>query len=134
MSEQFITPENLTRELLKTILDAAFMETSYDKDGDLVVRDRINCYVFPSKDRIQLMALFRWQEGASEEDRLAAANRINSEYAVIRAIVGKGNALLFTWDLPVAGGMTTKAFVLAVKRFCIVPHQAIAECAGDLVA
>jgi len=134
MAEQLITPENLSKELLKNILDAAFMDTSFDKDGDLVVRDRLNCYVFPSRERVQLMALFRFTPDSTEDQRLAAANRINMEYAIIRAMVGKSGALLFTWDIPVAGGITAKAFVLAVKRFCTIPQQAIAECASDLVA
>lgn len=136
MTEELITPENLTKELLKDALDAAFMDTSYDADGDLRVRDRVNCLVMPNeerKDRIQLIALFGFKPETSELERLRAVNRINTEYIIVRAIMGKRDNLIFTWDLPVNGGLTKKAFVLAVKRFCAIPHAAVADCANDLV-
>lgn len=136
MTEELITPGNLTKELLKDALDAALMDTSYDADGDLRVRDRVNCLVMPNeerKDRIQLIALFGFKPETSELERLRAGNRINTEYIIVRAIVGKRDNLIFTWDLPVNGGLTKKAFVLAVKRFCAIPHAAVADCANDLV-
>jgi hypothetical protein len=136
MTEELITPENLTKERLKGILDAAFMETSYDSDGDLRVHDRVKCLVLPNeerKDRIQLVALFGFKPGSGELERLQAVNRINTEYIIVRAIARGNDILCFTWDLPVAGGLTPKAFVLAVKRFCAIPHPAIAECADAVV-
>ncbi len=136
MTEELITPENLSKERLKSVLDAAFMETSYDQDGDLRVHDRVKCLVLPNqerKDRIQLVALFGFKPESTELERLQAVNRINAEYIIVRAVVGKNDILSFTWDLPVAGGLTPKAFVLAVKRFCAIPHPAIAECASEVV-
>lgn len=35
MSNDLITPENLSKELLYSIFDAAFMEASWDSEGDL---------------------------------------------------------------------------------------------------
>lgn len=137
MTEELITPENLSKELLKAVLDAALMDTTYDKDGDLVVEDRVNCYVLVSqqrKDRVRLMALFRFKSEASEIERLQSVNRINDEYIIVRAVVGKNDTLRFTWDIPIAGGITKKAFAIAVKRFCSIPHEAIADCAADAVA
>jgi len=137
MTDQLITPENLSKELLKSVLDAAFIETSFDSDGDLKVREGVNCFVFPNderKDRVRLLALFRFKPEASELLRLQAVNRINAEYIIVRAVVGKNDTLQFTWDIPIAGGITKKAFALAVKRFCSIPHASIADCANDVVA
>ncbi|HPC60145.1 MAG TPA: YbjN domain-containing protein [Verrucomicrobiota bacterium] len=137
MMDELITPENLSKELLKSVLDAALLDTSYDSEGDLKVKDRVNCFVFPNqerKDRVQLLALFGFKPETTELQRLQCANRINSEYIIVRAVVGKNNTLRFTWDLPIAGGITRKAFALAVKRFCSIPHEAIADCAMDAVA
>lgn len=136
MTEELITPENLTKERLKAVLDAAFMETSYDNDGDLRVHDRIKCLVLPNlerKDRIQLVALFGFKPQSTELERLQAVNRINTEYIIVRAVARGNDILCFTWDLPVAGGLTPRAFVLAVKRFCAIPQPAIAECADEVV-
>jgi len=137
MTDELITPENLSKEMLKSVLDSAFMETSYDSDGDLKVRDRVNCFVLPNeerKDRVQLLALFGFKPEATELQRLQGVNRINAEYIIVRAVVGKNDLLRFTWDIPIAGGITKKAFVLAVKRFCAIPHEAIADCANEIVA
>lgn len=136
MAEELITPENLTKEMLKEALDAAFMETCYDRDGDLEVVDGLKCFVIPNKerkDRIHLLALFGLRPETTELQRLQAANRINTEYFVVRAALGENDTMLFTWDIPVAGGITQKAFVLAVRRFCSIPHKAIANCAKDIV-
>lgn len=136
MTDELITPDNLSKELLKSVLDTAFMETSYDSDGDLKVKDRVNCLVLPNmerKDRVQLNAFFGFKAGTSELQRLQAVNRINTEYIIVKTVVGKNDTLRFTWDIPIAGGITKKAFVLALKRFCSIPHDAVADCANDVV-
>ena len=136
MADGLIAPENLSKEFLKAILDAAFVDASFDGDGDLMVKEQVRCYVLldDSKERIRLLAQFRFLESATPGQRLECANQINSQYIIARAIVGPGNALRFTWDIPVAGGITRKAFVLALKRFCTIPHEAIGACAGNLIA
>jgi hypothetical protein len=133
MSEDLITQENSSKESLKSVLDAAFMETFYDDDGDLKVKEGVNCFVFLEKDRIQLMAAFGFKPDASELLRLQAVNRINAEYIIVKAIVGKNDSLIFSWDIPIAGGISKKAFVLAVKRFCSIPYNAVADFANDIV-
>jgi len=136
MTEELITPDNLSKEQLKSILDAAFMDTSYDDGGDLKVKDGINCFVFPDenrRDRVRLMSLFGFKPEAPEFLRLEAVNRINNEFIIARATVAGNNSLVFDWDIPISGGITKKAFVLAVKRFCSIPRSAIADHANDLV-
>ncbi len=138
MNDELVTPENLSTDLLKTIFDAALMDNSYDEEGDLVVSsDQVkNCWVIPGdhKDRILLLAIFRFKPGVSRTQQLECANRINTEYAIVRAHVGKNDTLRFTYYITVNGGVTRKAVALAVKRFCSIPHAAIAECGADLVA
>ena len=136
MTEELITPDNLSKELMKSVLDAAFMDTSYDNDGDLMVKDGLNCYIFTSKnkDRVRLLTQFGFKPEASELLWLQAVNRINREYVIVKAILNKNNSLQFAWDIPIAGGITKKAFILAVKRFCSIPHDAVSDCAKDVVA
>lgn len=137
MADELITPDNLSKELLKSVLDTAFMDTSYDGDGDLVVKEGPRCFVFPDKERknrVNLMVAFGFEPETSELQRLQAVNKINREYLIVRAFVTSRDTLHFTWDIPIDGGITKKAFVLAVKRFCSIPHLAVADCAKDVVA
>src|SRR6266404_3846015 len=86
--EELITPENLSKELLKTVFDAAFMDTSYDEDGDLRVKEDVSCWVFPSgkvRDRIKLLTNYGFKPETNTLQRLTFVNEINREYVVVRA-------------------------------------------------
>jgi len=137
MQDEMITPDNLSKELLKSVFEAAYMDVSYDKDGDVKVKEKVTCFVFPNekwKDRITLCAIFGFKPNATPTQRLECANRINSEYAIIRAVVGKNDTLRFTYDILLeGGGVSKKALVLKVKRFCSIPHDAVADCGADLI-
>ena len=39
MSNDLVTPDNLSKEVLRDLYDAAIMSTSFDDDGDLKVSD-----------------------------------------------------------------------------------------------
>lgn len=129
--DQMITPDNLSKELLKSILDAAFIDAEYDEDGDIRAKGGdCRCWVLPNdkhKDRIRLMTFFAFKPHASRTERLDCANKINKEYVCIRASISDKGTLFFDYDILVEGGITAKAFVLTVKRFCSIPHTAVAE-------
>lgn len=136
MTEELITTDNLSKDFLKSVLDAAFMETSYDEEGDLRAKDRVNCYILPSedrKDRIRLLSIFAFKPEASPMQRFEFVNQVNYNYFWVRAVVGKNDRILFTYDIPVAGGITKKAFILMVKRFCSIPHDAVADYGKEIV-
>ena len=129
MTEELITPENLSKEYLKSILDAACMDTSYDSDGDLMVKEDIKCFVKPTKDMswIRMFTIFGVKEESSRLARLECVNKINDEYLIVRASVTDNDSLFFDYQIPVAGGITKKAFVIALKRFCSIPRDAVSE-------
>lgn len=135
MPDELITPENVTKEMLKDVFDAAFMESSFDKEGDLVVRDDVNCYVLLSekKDRIALLTMFGFEDGVSELKRLQCVNNINARYIMIRAVSGANNILRFEYDIMLNGGVSRKALVLTVKRFCAIPRSAVSDFGADIV-
>lgn len=129
-----IEPDNLSRDLLKDIYDSAFMTTMFDDDGDLRVGDGgIRCYVFPKEKHIKLMSIFGAEEGASQTDLVDFANRVNLEYIIVRVSISKKNSVFFEYAIPVDGGITKKAVVLATKRFLSIPVQTIVEHGKDLV-
>lgn len=129
-----ITPENVSTETLKTIYDRALMETSYDKDGDLRVKDGICCRVFSKNDRIRLLLVFGFKSFVDDQRRLECINNINLEFIVVRASVGRtNNALFIDHDIMITGGITTDALVHTTRRFLAISIAAIAEHGKDLV-
>src|SRR5262245_38379866 len=136
MTQELITPENLSKESLQAIFAAALMETSIDTAGELQVRETLQCLVLPSdsKDRIRLLALFGFEPQVSQQQRLEFVNQVNSEFILIRATVGaKNDTLFFDHDILVQGGITKQALILATKRFLSIPWDAIHEFGQDLV-
>jgi hypothetical protein len=135
-AQEYLTPDNVSKELLKSILDAAFMDCTIDQQGDLRVKDRVTCWILPNperKDRIEFQCYFGFKPEATHEQRLEAVNRMNNGYAIIKATVGNNDILRFSYDLMIGGGITRKAFVLSVKRFCSIPHDAVADYGGGVV-
>gem|GEM_PF-724770 len=135
MTDDLITTENLSKELLKSVFDAAFMDASYDKDGDLLIQEKCRCFLFPDQEkrRIRLHTQFGFKPSSSELQRLECANLINKDYILVRAAVGRNNTLLFTYDVSLDGGVSKKALVLLVKRFCSIPHTAVSDYGADII-
>jgi hypothetical protein len=134
MSEEVISAENVSKEMVKAVFDAALMETSYDQDGDIKVVERCKCFVRVDKERrkIGMMTFFRFKPGVSEAAKLQCANQINNGYIMVRALV-KDNALIFTYDIPLDGGISRMHLVKLVKRFCNIPHDAVADFGRETV-
>lgn len=135
MSNDLITPENLSKEFLATIYESAFMETSWDDDGDLRVKDGIRCFVLPTqnKDRIQFLTLFKFVSNSSEAQRLQCVNNINREYIMVVASAGAKDLLQFKYELYVEGGITKKNLILATKRFLSIPQSALSEHGSGII-
>lgn len=135
MSTEFITTENLSRDLLKSIFDAAFIETTLDSEGDIVVQDQCKVIVIPDKERrrIWLLTQYAFKPNAKESQKMTCVNNINKDYIMARAVV-LDNILRFTYDIILDGdGITKKSFVMVVKRFGMIPPQAVADYGGDIV-
>lgn len=131
-----ISSDNLSKDLLKEVLDSAMLETSFDDDGDLVVDEGILCFVLPTekRDRVRLLsAAGKLRQGVTRSDALEAANRINVEYIMVRASVTENNALFLDWDVFLKHGIGKQAIAWAVKRFCAISSDAMREHIVDLI-
>jgi hypothetical protein len=117
--DDLVTPETVSKDMLKTLFTDAYMDTSVDNDGDIVVKDSYRAWVMPATDGtwIRLYSLFKPNPAASAEDKLAFVNRLNDELIILRAWVTDTGGFGFEWYVPVEGGTTKKAIVFAVKRF-----------------
>jgi hypothetical protein len=134
MSVHLITPENVSVELLKDVF-AAYMDTSFDEDGDLIVKGECQVYITitPDKSSIRLMTIFRIREESSLETRLEAVNKINNEFIIVKAHSTDNNKMIFTYFFILAGGLTKKALVLGLKLFDSIPRVAINDYAKDII-
>lgn len=135
MQEDLITAENLSPELLKSVFDAAFMETKLDADGEIIVQDEVKVRVQVNqerKDRVRLLSAFGFKSDSQPLARLQCANQINAEYIMVCASAEE-DILFFRYDLLVAGGVTKKALVMAVKRFASIPQGAVTDHGKEIV-
>ena len=135
MQDDLITSENLTPELLKAMFDAAFMEAKLDDDGEVIVHDEVRVRVkvnMDRKDRIRFLTAFGFKSGSQPLARLQCVNQINAEYIMVCASAEE-DLLFFRYDLMVAGGVTKKAVVMAVKRFASIPREAVLHHGKEIV-
>ena len=135
MSEEILLPENLTKTGLKEMFDAAYMDVSLDGDGDVVVREGYRCFVFPAENGswIRLASVFNSTETSTELSRLQFANTINDKLNLIRASIRPDGSIDFDSYIPVAGGVTKRCVVLAVRRFLSLLKDAIAMDKGNVL-
>jgi len=129
-----ITSEKVSVELLNDVL-AAYMDTSFDEDGDLMVKGECQVYItiVPDKSSIRLMTIFRIRDECSLDARLEAVNKINNDYMIVKAHCTDNNKLIFTYFFMLAGGLTKKALIRGVKMFDSIPIVAISDYAKDIV-
>lgn len=135
MPDDLITPDNVSNEMLKDLLDAAYMDFTVDDEGDICVRDKCRVFIWINSANtvLQLSASFAFKEDSAECDRLTAVNLINAHYLVIKASSEENNCLRFRYDFMLSGGITKKALVQGIKRFASIPHDAVKDYADSIV-
>ncbi len=116
---ELLYPENITKEGLRDLFVAAYMDATLDEDGDVLVKEQYRSYLVPASDAawIRLYSPFKSNEAATMEDKLAYANKINADMIVVRTYVTDKGGFIFEEYLPVEGGITKRALVLATRRF-----------------
>lgn len=135
MTEQLITSDNLSNEYLASIFNDAFMEVSYGEDGSISIRENgVRVWVEPLKSKrfVKLMVLYKIKADSSELSCLQSVNSINESYIIKTASIEDG-FLKFEYMIPIVGGITKKAFVLALKLFSSIPMSAVEDLASDIV-
>ncbi len=116
---ELLYPENVTKEGLKDLFLAAYMDASLDEDGDVLLKENYRSYLIPSQDAawIRVYSPFKGNEAVTLEDKLAYANKVNADLIIVRVYVTDKGGFIFEEYLPVEGGITKRAIVLAVRRF-----------------
>lgn len=133
MKDDFITPENLSKEFLKSIFDDAYMDSKIEND-DVLVREEVmvRIQIDSEKDRMRFVTVYRFDDSSSEMERLLCSNNINSNYILVCTSVYE-SILVFYHDLMILGGIPKKNMVLTLKRFASIPSTAVNNFGADIV-
>jgi hypothetical protein len=117
--DQLVLPEQVSPEMLKQLFTDAFMDATIDKDGDVLVVETYRSYVVPGNENkwVRVYAVFGANPEAVLEDKLDFVNRVNAELVIVRAYVDTTGRFIFEHYIPVEGGLTERALVLAVRRY-----------------
>lgn len=102
----------LSDEVLKSIFDAAFIDTELDEDGDLFVTDEMRVLVesLPDQDCFQFTAYFRIDKKHARDKLLEACNSFNESYLGLKASIMEGNEVIaFNYAVLMKGGGTIEA-------------------------
>lgn len=129
MSEEILQSSALSRQLLKSVLDAAYMKCSLDKDGDVLIEDKYRFFAFPSVERetIRFVAFFRSNSGSSLVQRHVYANKVANELVGIRVCVDDDGDFRFDYTMLTDGGVTKRQIVMTAKRFATLLQLALQE-------
>lgn len=127
MSDELITADTISVDLLKSVYDAAMMDTRVDEHGQLLVSDGDNFwgYVLPFKETARIQLLTVYSIGEDPYRLLDFVNDMNIQYIMTRATIREKNLLYFDHDISVQGGVVPKTLVLTTKRFLSIPPQAV---------
>jgi len=123
--DALVTPENVSKEVLRAMFEGAYMETLLDSSGDLIVRDVYNIWVMPSPGgtHIRLMAPFRAADDADPEAKLRFVNAVNQQLIMMCAYVGQEGALFFEHYISLEGGVTKKKHRAHSAKICDAPFE-----------
>jgi hypothetical protein len=118
-TSEMILPDSATKEVLKALLDAAYLNVSLDSDGDIEVNDTYRYWVIPAQNGkwIRLFAQFKGNPDASMATKLEFANVVNRDLHIIRAYLRDTGGFTFDRYIPVEGGVSRRAIVFAVREF-----------------
>jgi len=136
MPVEVISVDNLSRESIKEALDSDFPNVFVDDDGDVGVRDLCTCYLLPNVEqrRLRLLTLWHFRDEVGELEKYLCANRINVDYAIVRAAV-VGPHLAMTYDVSLEGdGISRRSLTLLIKRFCSAALASAMEYGQGLLA
>jgi len=135
MSDNLVTSENLSIELLKSIFDDASMETLVGSDGSLYVKDELLCVIRPpeGQEGIRLITTFIYKKGLTRMQRLECANNINFGCVMVNSCPVDDDTLGMDYYLCVKGGVSKNNIVWVTKRFLSACLLAVAKYGGDLI-
>jgi len=127
MNPNLVTPENLSLDLLKAILEYAGLEIISQDDDRLHLRDRSGngCSLINLEQTLRLARSFEVEKPSSLQAKLEMANYINNTIPFVRCSLQEDGALDFDYFIMMRGGVTRTALINAVEYFMWMPVKAM---------
>ena len=136
MQQELITDGNISKELIKEILDSAYINNEIDFDGEVKIVEEIKVFARISEKQkvIKLYAGYGLKEDAPLEEKMKFVNKVNDDYIMVRAYVTESeDGVRFEYDMFYEGGLTKASFVFALKRFLRIVPAAAQEFGDDVI-
>lgn len=133
VNSELLSEKEISKERLAALFKQAFFSTSFDKDGDLVVRSdgpRVFVIVDSQKKLLKYMAIYGVKETAPLELKHQFVNRMNDDIIFVRfSIPGKRHDVLMAdYYLPYEDGIPAFQIIAAFRLFSRVVPGAIRAC------
>lgn len=138
LETEFLSEGEVATPNLAKIFSRAFFKTSVDIDGDLAIHCEglITALIICKNQKLlRFMTVFRFEESASESQRLTFVNRLNDEILLVRFSASSSNPdqLAADYYLPYEGGVPTLQIITAHRLFARVVPNAIGSCDHDSI-
>ena len=139
MTTDTISKENLSRDFLLSVFEAAFMDPiARGERSILVAESGVNLMVtVPQADRvldyIVLSASWGLRKDIAREVKLEHANKLNIEYLAVRAMIDDAGDVLANYYFLLPAEISKKYFILVFKRFAIFSKSAVNDIFKDLL-
>ncbi|HOY43703.1 MAG TPA: YbjN domain-containing protein [bacterium] len=132
--DEIVQKDAVTIQWLHKLFDDAYMKTSIDKEGDLMVQGSHKIWVeVDGKQRfVRFMSAFNTDGKAANTAILEYVNLVNTEQIFIRANALK-NTVIYDYYLWMEGGVTRKNFVFACKEFEVAVEAALEKDKANLI-
>ena len=132
---EVVLPEAVSKEMLRALLDAAYMNVSLDSDGDVTVQDTFRFWVVPADSGkwIRIFSQFKGNPDAAMEAKLEYVNAVNRDLHLVRCYLRDTGGFTFDEYVMVEGGTTRRAIVFAVRGFAALLQSALKVDAGNVV-
>ena len=132
---EIVQPEALTKDFLKALLEAAYMNVSIDDDGDVMVKDSFRFWVMPADNGrwTRLFAQFKGNPDATMGAKLEYVNAVNRDLHLIRAYLRDNGGFTYDQYIPSEGGISRRSIVFAVRGFDGLLKSALDLDVGNVV-
>jgi hypothetical protein len=132
---EVVQADAVTKDLLKALLDAAYMNVSIDEDGDVMVKDTFRFWVIPAENGrwVRMFAQFKGNPEATMGAKLEYVNTVNRDLHVVRAYLRDNGGFTFDQYIPVEGGVSRRSIVFAVRGFDSLLKSALDLDVGNVV-
>lgn len=113
-----VSKDNLSKDLIKTIFENAYMDIKIKENGDLVLTDSWPIYIDIDQQKRFLTFSVYWPvvDSASDADKFTLMNTLSKDILCISSYFSdKENLLSIKYDFWIEGGVTVKNIISTEK-------------------